>query len=72
MTKESLQMNALVIKAEFASRGETISEWAKDRGYNPRTVYAVIQGQLKCHRGLSHKIAVDLGLKTKIGKAETA
>ena len=53
------------VKARFESEGVSIREWALKRGYRPRTVYAVIYGELKCKRGISHTIAVDLGLKAK-------
>ena len=53
------------VKARFEAEGLTIAEWAKVRGYNPRTVYAVIQGHVKGKRGLGHRIAVDLGIKPK-------
>lgn len=51
------------LKARFAARGESITQWAKEHGYNLRTVYAVIGGEIKATRGVSHRIAVDLGLK---------
>ena len=51
------------IKASFEAEGVSIREWARSRGYNPRTVYAVLNGELKARRGVSHRITVDLGLK---------
>ena len=53
------------VKLEFEAAGVSIREWAPNRGYNPRTVYAVLNGSLEGKRGVSHKIAVDLGLKSK-------
>ncbi len=50
-------------KQQFEAEGISINEWAKMRGYKPRTVYAVLSGQLSCRHGISHKIAVELGLK---------
>ncbi|MCY1668604.1 DNA-binding protein [Rhizobium sp. SL86] len=47
----------------FEAEGVSIKEWAQRRGYNPRTVYAVLNGSLGGKRGISHRIAVDLGLK---------
>ena len=52
------------VRRQFESEGISIKEWALKRGYCPRTVYAVIQGGLQCKRGVSHRIAVDLGLKS--------
>lgn len=51
------------VRQRFVAEGVSINAWAKERGYNPRTVYAVLQGQLECRHGISHQIAVDLGLK---------
>lgn len=53
------------VKSEFAAEGVSIKDWAKARGYNPRTVYAVLYGQTKNTRGITHEIAVALGLKAK-------
>ncbi|MGZ8955759.1 MAG: DNA-binding protein [Methylovulum sp.] len=51
------------VKAEFAYLGKSLAEWARERGYKRRTVYAVVSGELKGGRGISHKIAVELGMK---------
>ena len=51
------------VRRQFEAEGLSIKEWAERRGYAPRTVYAVLQGDLQCRRGISHRIAVDLGLK---------
>ena len=48
---------------QFEREGVSIKEWAERRGYSPRTVYAVLRGDLRCKRGISHRIAIDLGLK---------
>jgi gp16 family phage-associated protein len=53
------------VKAKFEAEGVSIAEWARARGYKLRTVYAVLNGRRKCTRGIGHRIAVDLGLKTK-------
>ena len=53
------------VRQQFEAEGLSIKEWAEKRGYSPRTVYAVLQGALRCRRGISHKIAVDLGLKPR-------
>jgi gp16 family phage-associated protein len=52
------------VRGDFFAQGLTIKKWAEDRGYNPRLVYMILQGNVRCTRGASHKIAVDLGLKT--------
>ncbi|MGC4409271.1 DNA-binding protein [Rhizobium rosettiformans] len=51
------------IKRDFESAGISMREWAEANGFNPRTVYAVVDGSLKCKRGVSHQIAVALGMK---------
>ncbi|NOT13750.1 MAG: DNA-binding protein [Methylococcaceae bacterium] len=58
------------IKKIFADRGETFEAWAVKKGFKVRTVYAVINGQLKGSRGISHKIAIELGLKNAVNNAE--
>ncbi len=57
------------IRDEFAASGVSYSAWARQRGYSPNTVIAVINDndrnpRLKCLRGEAHNIAVELGLKT--------
>lgn len=51
------------VKCDFIARGVTIAKWAEDHGYNYFTVCAVLNGALKGRYGISHRIAVDLGLK---------
>lgn len=51
------------VKAKFEAEGISIAEWARARGYKLRTVYGVLSGRRKCHRGIGHQIAVDLGIK---------
>jgi gp16 family phage-associated protein len=56
------------VRATFVAEGVSIKEWARARGYNPMTVYRVINGKTKCTRGISHQIAVELGLKAAPAK----
>jgi len=56
-------------KAGLEEQGVSIANWAKSNGFNVRTVYAVLQGQIKGKRGIGHKIAVAAGLKAKPKKA---
>ena len=53
------------VKNDFIRRGVSVATWARDNGYNVFTVYRVLDGTLKCRRGISHKIAIELGLKEK-------
>ena len=56
------------IRDEFAANGVPYSAWARQRGYSPNMVIAIITDddrnpRLKCLRGDAHNIAVELGLK---------
>ena len=56
------------VREEFASKGWSISAWARDNGYSPNMVIAIladneVNQRLKCLRGDAHNIAVQLGLK---------
>ena len=51
------------VKKELDFRGESLSEWARANGFHRATVYDVVAGRLQGKRGISHKIAVKLGLK---------
>lgn len=53
------------VKMRFEAEGVSAREWAIANGFNPRTVYAVLNGTLKCRRGVSHRIAVALGIKSE-------
>ncbi|MBP7645265.1 MAG: DNA-binding protein [Comamonas sp.] len=59
------------VRQEFASRGWSITGWAKQNGYSPVLVSDIIndddkQPKRKCLRGESHNIAVSLGLKAGV------
>lgn len=51
------------VRAQFEAEGLTLKEWAQARGYCLSTVCAVLSGRTSGRRGVTHKIAVDLGLK---------
>jgi gp16 family phage-associated protein len=51
------------VRAEFAARGVTVTEWAHAHGVSPAAVYALLSGRTKGRRGSTHAIAVALGLK---------
>jgi gp16 family phage-associated protein len=54
-------------KQQFINHGETVTEWAKKNGFDPKkdlaAVYRVLNGQSPARRGKHHEIAVKLGLK---------
>lgn len=56
------------IRADFARKGQSISGWAKENGYSPNMVIAILSDdeknpRLKCLRGDAHRIAVHLQIK---------
>ncbi len=51
------------VRAEFKASGLTIAAWAKAYGYPVASVYQVLKGDKQCRWGISHEIAVKLGLK---------
>ena len=51
------------IRAAFIERGQTITQWAAQHGYDRNKVYQVLGGQCKGKWGQGHEIAVLLGLK---------
>lgn len=56
------------VREEFASKGWSISAWARQHGYSSNMVIAILADneanpRLKCLRGDAHNIAVQLGLK---------
>lgn len=56
------------VRDDFARKGQSISGWAKDNGYSPNMVIAILADdstnpRLKCLRGEAHRIAVHLEIK---------
>lgn len=51
------------VKLHLSSLGLTISKWADRHGYARKTVYRVLSGDLHGHYGVTHNIAIRLGLK---------
>lgn len=56
-------------KGQLEQQGISLVDWAHLHGFNVRTVHAVLSGQLKAKRGVSHRIAVAAGLKIAPKKA---
>lgn len=56
-------MNIDQVKKRFEQEGKTFTGWARDNGFSPRTVIAVVNGVNKGRRGQAHEVAVALGLK---------
>lgn len=53
-------------KAWLGFQGITVSQWARDNEVNHSLVYEILAGRKKCLRGMSHNIAVKLGMKAGI------
>jgi len=51
------------VKARFKAEGVTIRDWARRHGFDERAVQKVLSGRVKCNYGISHQMAVALGLK---------
>lgn len=49
-------------RAELASLGISITQWAIANGFSPNLVFEVLGGRKKCLRGQSRNIAIKLGL----------
>lgn len=50
-------------KARLTAKGMTYAQWADDHGFSRRLVYEILAGRRACRRGVSHRVAVALGLK---------
>jgi gp16 family phage-associated protein len=47
----------------FDRSGVSVSDWARERGFDIKLVHAILSGRRTCLRGQSHRIAVALGIK---------
>ena len=55
------------IRRHFYLCGESVAEWARRRGFDERNVYSVLSGRSRASRGQCHLIAIELGLKPRLG-----
>ncbi|NTZ82378.1 DNA-binding protein [Burkholderia metallica] len=51
------------VKKRFEREGKTFAGWARENGFEYRTVIAVVNGVNKGRHGKAHEVAVALGLK---------
>lgn len=51
------------VREQFNRVGKPVTQWAREHGYKPNLVYEVLRGRIHGRRGMSHEIAVLLGLK---------
>lgn len=47
------------------SNGVAVTDWAKNNGFDPSVVYALLNGRTRGHRGKAHEAALALGLKVR-------
>ena len=50
-------------RAWLEYQGISIAQWARENEKSDSLVREILAGKKKCHRGESHNIAVDLGIK---------
>jgi len=48
---------------EMRKRGETVTAWAKKNGFTRQQVQNVLYGRAKGNWGVSHAVAIKLGMK---------
>lgn len=51
------------VRINMDKEGINVASWAREHGYKPEAVYDVLRGKAKGRRGVSHNIAVSLGIK---------
>lgn len=59
------------VRKHFYESGVTVTDWARERGFDRSLVYSVLNGRCLAQRGASHRIAVALGLKPAVGDNST-
>lgn len=53
-------------KAWLSYQGITVSQWAREHQVHHSLVYEILAGRKRCLRGMSHNIAVLLGMKAGV------
>lgn len=51
------------VREKFIKNGLSITDWARQNNFPVALVYQIIRGERKCLRGVSHQIAIKLGIK---------
>ena len=59
-------------RRRFFIEGESVADWARERGFSLQLTYSVLNGRLRARRGQSHRIAVALGLKPECSATHAA
>lgn len=56
----------LEARADLDYQGISVTQWAREHKVNRSLVYEILAGRKKCLRGMSHNIAVQLGMKAGV------
>ena len=51
------------VKRWFYEHGVSVTDWAKQHGFQREVVYAALAGRTRGYRGQAHEVALALGLK---------
>lgn len=62
-TQTDIAERAARAREWFLRTGTAVSVWSRERGYKATLVHEVLSGRRACRRGMSHRIAVELGIK---------
>lgn len=52
------------VREWFFQQGLPVNEWARQHGFEPAAIYALLSGRTRGIRGQAHQAAVALGLKS--------
>lgn len=65
-------MTRQAVRQRMDDHGQTITEWARANGFTREQVYAFLAGRTKGKRGITHRLAIALGVKAPpVGDPET-
>ena len=64
-TDYGFQARVAAARAGLRDNGVSISAWARENGFNHKSVHAVLSGKRACLYGESFQIAVALGIRTR-------
>lgn len=53
-------------KAWLQYQGISVAQWCRENNFHQSLVYEILNNRKKCHRGMSHNIAVLLGMKAGV------
>ena len=63
MSREEYIKRCQDVKERFIFHGVSVLSWARRNGFNPQTVYDVLNGRAMAERGEAHRVAVALKIK---------